>query len=181
MKVCFIGHRKIENEEEIRQRLLNVVTDLIMQGADTFLFGSRSEFDSLCWQVVTELKKQYPNIKRISYNTPHECSFTSQEEREQFEQICFHLTGKEEHFADYEHAVKSQRSINATTDTYVMRNQEMIDNSDVCIFYYNKDYLPPRRKQSKRHAFDYQPKSGTAVAFTYAKQKKKQIINVYNN
>ncbi len=181
MKVCFIGHRKIENEEEIRQRLLNVVTDLIMQGADTFLFGSRSEFDSLCWETVTELKTQYPNIRRISYNTPHECSFTSQEEREKFEQICFHLTGKEEHFSDYESAVKSQKSINATRDTYVMRNQEMIDNSDVCVFYYNKDYLPPRRKQSKRYVADYQPKSGTAVAFAYAKQKKKIIINLYNN
>lgn len=53
-----------------------------------------------------------------------------------------------------------------------MRNQDMIDHSDVCVFYYNKDYLPPKRKQSSRNIVDYQPRSGTAVAFTYAQRKK---------
>lgn len=31
----------------------------------TFLFGSKSEFDALCLDVVTELKEEYPDIKRI--------------------------------------------------------------------------------------------------------------------
>ena len=62
--------------------------------------------------------------------------------------------------------------------SYVERNQEMINKSDFCVVYYDENYLPPRRKNSRRDLFDYQPKSGTAVAYEYAVRKKKQIINI---
>ena len=48
----------------------------------------------------------------------------------------------------------------------------MIDGSDYCVFYYDENYKPPRRKYSKRSVGDYQPKSGTKVAFDYANQRK---------
>lgn len=180
MIICFIGHRAMQNVEQVRVKLRETISRLILAGADTFLFGSRSAFDTLCWQVVTELQTQYPNTKRVSYNAPHESAITSKEERQQLEQISSKLVGSEVRLKDYEAAVNSQKSINATKDTYIMRNQEMIDNSDVCVFYYNKDYLPPRRKQSKRNVFDYQPRSGTSVAYAYAKRKKKTIINLFD-
>ena len=64
------------------------------------------------------------------------------------------------------------------------RNQEMIDGSDYCVFYYDENYKPPRRKYSKRSVGDYQPKSGTKVAFDYANQRKNggkdlTIINLF--
>lgn len=63
---CFFGHREIENEEELAVRLKNIVEDLIInKKVDTFLFGSKSEFNSLCHAVVSELRKKYPRIKRI--------------------------------------------------------------------------------------------------------------------
>ena len=71
-------------------------------GADTFLFGSRSKFDTLCREVVTELKEQYPHIKRINYNAPHETAITLQEERQRFEQIYSRLTSSEVHLQEYE-------------------------------------------------------------------------------
>ena len=43
-----------------------------------------------------------------------------------------------------------------------------------------QQYAPPRRRNSSRGLFDYQPKSGTAVAYDYAVRKKKEIINVLN-
>ena len=55
----------------------------------------------------------------------------------------------------------------------------MIDQSDFCIFYYDENYLPPRRKKANADLLDYQPKSGTAVAYNYSLQKKKQIKNFY--
>ncbi len=55
----------------------------------------------------------------------------------------------------------------------------MIDNSDVCVFYYNKNYLPPKRKQAIRSVIELQPQSGTAIAYSYAYQKRKQILNLY--
>ncbi len=41
-----------------------------------------------------------------------------------------------------------------------------------CMVYYDKNYLPSRRKNSRRDLFDYQPKSGTAVPYDYAVKKK---------
>lgn len=85
--VCFIGHRTVVNAEQVRTKLFDILSTLISNGADTFLFGSRSDFDTLCWEVVTELQKEYPQLKRISYNAPHEAAFTSKEEREDFEKF----------------------------------------------------------------------------------------------
>ena len=63
--------------------------------------------------------------------------------------------------------------------SYVERNQEMINKSDYCIVYYDENYLPLRRRNSKRDLTDYQPKTGTAVAYNYAIKKKKKIINCF--
>lgn len=177
--VCFIGHRTIANSKQVKTKLTKTVSELIADGADTFLFGSKSQFDSLCWEVVTELQTQYPYIKRICYTTPHETAITSIETRLRLERIYLTLVGREVQLTDYESAVNSQKSQNATEDTYIMRNQEMVDNSDVCVFYYDKDYLPPRRKRAKNVVSDYQPKSGTAIVFAYARRKKKIIKNLF--
>lgn len=177
--VCFIGHRTVADIEKIKNRLIDVVLTLIDKGADIFLFGSRSDFNSLCWEVITELKEKYPNIKRVCYNAPHETAFTSKEERESCERLFSQMTKREVHFADYEQAVNSQKALKANKNAYIMRNLAMIDASDVCVFYYDKNYKPPVHKAKNKHLPDHQPKSGTATAFAYATQKKKQIINLY--
>ena len=65
MKACFIGHKTINKNEGLICLLTEVVITLIRKGVDTFLFGSMSEFNTLSWEVVTKLKKEYPYIKRI--------------------------------------------------------------------------------------------------------------------
>ena len=62
---------------------------------------------------------------------------------------------------------------------YVERNQAMIRASDFCVFYYNNEYLPASRKESKKAITSYQSKSGTGLAFDYAKAHGKTIINLY--
>ena len=60
---CFIGHRKIDLIKELEEKTKNVVEDLIInKEVATFLFGSKSEFDSLCYKIVTDLKDKYPYI-----------------------------------------------------------------------------------------------------------------------
>ena len=54
----------------------------------------------------------------------------------------------------------------------------MINKSDFCVVYYDKNYQPPRRKSNNRDSPYYQPKSGTGVAYNYAMKKKKIIINI---
>ena len=78
----------------------------------------------------------------------------------------------------------SDRLWSAGKASYVERNQDMINASNYCVFYYDENYKPPRRKYSKRSVGDYKPKSGTKVAFDYSNQRKRggkeiTIINLY--
>lgn len=63
--------------------------------------------------------------------------------------------------------------------SYVERNREMIDKSKFCVVYYDESYLPPRIRNSRRGLTDYQPKSGTKLAYDYAVKKELTIINVF--
>ena len=57
MVVSFIGHRNIADKSIVYQRILAVMRELIThRKADVFLFGSRSDFDSLCVGAAEELK-----------------------------------------------------------------------------------------------------------------------------
>ena len=60
---CFFGHREINETDELRERVTAVIERLIKEdNVDTFLFGSKSRFDSLSLELVTELKQKYPHI-----------------------------------------------------------------------------------------------------------------------
>ncbi len=152
MNVAFIGHRKIEITEELKRRVEDTVTALIEEGADTFLFGSRSQFDDLCYKVVTEIKKRYPNIRRIFVRA----------EYEYIDDIyrSYLLTMYEETF--YPDAVRGAGAL-----SYIKRNQVMVDMSDVIVVYCDMNYSPSKRS-----------KSGTIIATSYAQRKHKQIINL---
>lgn len=176
----FFGHRKIENNEELKQKVKEVIEDLIVKhGVSTFLFGSRSEFDYLCHLVVTELKEKY-DIKRIAYTCKSEaCALESQRRQLEKKRLAVMrkgacLLGVEEEF---EHKTKYQSG----KACYVERNQAMINDSDFCVFYYDKNYKPALKKRSKRSVCYYQPKSGTEIAFLYAMRKRKILINLFQN
>ena len=162
---CFFGHRKIDKTPELIERLTKEIEVLIIEkDVNAFYFGSKSEFDDLCHKVVTELKVKSPHIKRIYV-------------RSAFQHIPdWYEDSLLQHYEDTyfpEHMEKAGKA------SYVERNQEMINQSDYCIVYYDENYLPPRRKDSRRDLTDYQPKSGTAVAYEYAVKKKKEIINIF--
>ncbi len=154
MTVGFIGHRKIESTAELKERLKKTIEELILsEGADTFLFGSRSEFDKLCYEVVSELKKRYSHIRRIYVRAEYEVISESYTE--------YLLSSYEETF--YPDQVHGAGAL-----SYIKRNQVMIDRSDLLIVYYNEQYEP---KSSKR--------SGTKIAVEYAQKKKKRLMNLY--
>ena len=153
MKVCFIGHRKIEKTEEVSALLKETITALINKGATTFLFGSKSAFDTLALQVLTDLKKQFPYIKRVYV-------------RSSFQNI--NSSYQNYLLKSYEKTYFPPKLENAGKYSYVERNYDMIDNSSFCVFYYNENYTPlPKRN------------SGTKTAYQYAVKKKKEIINLY--
>ena len=181
---CFIGHRKIEKSIELKQRVEETIKALIQnKGVNIFLFGSRSEFDDLCHSIVTELQKYNPQIKRIMYTCRSEYA-CMKEDKEEKERIAREVTKWDIKYKDYDGSMMSDRLWSAGKASYVERNQDMINASDYCVFYYNEHYQPPKRKYSKRSVGEYQPKSGTALAFDYANQRKRggkdiTVINIF--
>ena len=71
MTCCFIGHRKIKHKKELASRLRDNICYLLEQGVATFLFGDHSEFNTLCYEVVSELREVYPKMRRIHYRTDY--------------------------------------------------------------------------------------------------------------
>ena len=147
---CFFGHRTINETEELKSKLIEIIEKLIVEkNVDTFLFGSKSRFNSLCLELVTEIKEKYPHIKRIYVRAEYPCIN---------EQYTNYLLESYEDTYYPEHIKGSGRA------AYVERNYEMIDNSHYCIVYYNEPNAPTTRK------------SGTKIALDYAIKKEKQII-----
>lgn len=176
-----MGHRTAKlNEREI-EKLKKIIEDLIVNNnVTTFLFGSLSEFDYICHLVVTELKENYTQIKRIAYTCRSEACIL-ESERHQWEEKYSRLQKREIKLLGVEEDFEHKTKYTSNRASYVERNYAMIDDSDYCIFYYDSTYLPDVRKYSKRSVVFYQPKSGTSLAFSYAKRKKKNIINIFES
>ena len=108
------------------------------------------------------------------------------EEKEERERIARTVTKRDIKYKDYDGEMMSDRLWSAGKASYVERNQDMINASDYCVFYYNENYQPPKRKYSKRDISEYQPKRGTKLAFDYVYSKLKSnnkptVINIYIN
>ena len=147
---CFFGHRKINETDELRFKLFEIVENMIAErNVNTFLLGSKSEFNSLCYEIVSKLKEKYPHIKRIYVRA--EYPYINEIYRKYLLQF-------------YEDTYYPEKVLGANRAVYVKRNCEMIDNSYYCIVYYNEQYAPTTRK------------SGTKIALDYAVKNKREII-----
>ncbi len=162
---CFFGHRKIEYTLELRNKLYCTIEALIInRNIDTFLFGSKSEFNSLCHETVTEIKEKYSHIKRIYVRA--EYPYIDDDYKEYL-------------LKSYEDTYYPEHLENAGRARYIERNREMINKSKICVVYYKESYAPPRRRLSRSSITDYQPKSGTKSAYDYTVKRGTEIINLF--
>ena len=149
---CFFGHRKINETEELKLKLIEIIEKLIVEKlVDTFIFGSKSRFNRLCLELVTKIKEKYPNIKRVYVRA--EYPYISERYKNYL-------------LENYEDTYYPEKILNSGRATYVERNYQMIDNSHYCIVYYDAPNAPTTRK------------SGTQIALDYAIKKCKNIISV---
>ena len=169
---CFIGHRKIEKNLSLENKILNIIEDFIVnKNVKYFLLGSKSEFNYFCYTLLRSLKQKYPYITIVAYDLENEYSLLECE-REKYEKI---LHSQNIIFVDKIYKCQIHKFYGRTA--YIERNKIMINKSDYCIFYYNKNYIPPIKK--RRKIIFYQPNSGTYIAYKYAAQKNKKIFNVF--
>ena len=149
---CFIGHRTIDETEELVARLSALIEDLITkENTDTFLFGSRSRFNRLCYELVTNHKEKYPHIKRVYVRA--EYPYISDSYKAML-------------LKEYEDTYFPENVIGAGRAAYSERNEEMIRKSDICVIYYRESLALTNRR------------SGTKNALEFAQKQKKRIINV---
>ena len=135
MTVTFIGHRKLQFDNVFRIQLKALLLSLIDdRNADTFLFGSRSDFNDLCLEVVTEIQKERPDIKRVYVRAEYPYINKAYED---------YLLGS------YDATHIPENVIDAGKAAYVERNFHMIDKAGLCIFYYDENYKPPLKPASR--------------------------------
>lgn len=147
---CVFGHRKINETEELRSQVFTIIEGLIVEnGVDTFLFGSKSRFNDLCYEIVSVLKEKYRHIKRVYVRAEFPVIDESYER---------YLLSR------YEDTYFPEKLHHAGKAVYVERNFEMIDNSQFCLVYYDEAHAPTKRK------------SGTKIALEYARKQNKEII-----
>lgn len=176
--VCFIGHRNVKLGEQKIESLKRLIEKLIVnESVHIFLFGSRSNFDFICHKIVTELKEKYSFIQRKCYTCRNE-TCTLEREKKHWEKVYSNFFKKDIHLLGVEEEVEFKNKWSAGRASYIERNQAMINDSDLCIFYFDENYSPNMRKYSK-HSLSYQPNSGTALAYEYANKKNKKIINIF--
>ncbi len=146
---CFFGHRTINETEELRTKITEVVERLITdENVDTFLFGSKSEFDRLCLELVTKIKEKYPHVKRIYVRA--EFPFINDD------YLAYLLKS-------YDDTYYPENLHGSGRAAYVERNYEMINNSKYCIVYYDEPNAPTTRKSGTKIALDYAIKKGREV------------------
>ena len=167
---CFIGHRKLDETEEFKREVANCIKELANMGIKSFLLGSNSEFDTLCHNLLSELKNENADIERIAYTCKGDVCFLDCEKDEWIER--FRVIHKSLNILTVEREVCFEGRELAGRASYVERNKAMIDASDICVFYYNPKYIPQTKKHQSK-------KSGTKIAYDYAQMKGKYIINLY--
>ena len=161
---CFFGHRKIIESERLISGLKTTLEDLIInKNVNTFLFGSRSEFDNLCHEIVTELKTKHPHIKRIYVRAEYQ--YIDADYRDYL-------------LENYEDTYFPESIGGSGKAIYIKRNYHMIDNCGFCVVYYDDNYTLPQKSHKSTLSYN-QPKSGTKTAYEYALKKGVKIINMF--
>jgi len=148
--VCsFFGHRDVEITPELTERTTKEIKNAIVEGCRIFYFGGYSDFDSLCYSIVTQIKEQRPELElqRI---------YCVSQER--------YLRKKVRYFnrSDYDDVIYLMPSFEGWYKSIYYRNCAMIDNSDYIIFYCEEN-----------------PNSGAYKAYKYALKHKKSIANLF--
>ena len=128
---CVFGHRKIEIENQFVKNLKETFKDFIInKKVNCFLFGGFGEFDDLCYRIITELKQNYPHIKRIYVCEDYKYIDRPQKRPKWLTQ------------EDYEEFTYYETRYTGFYQRIYFRNIEIINNSNFCVFYVdvNKNY-----------------------------------------
>ena len=144
--VAVTGHRTVENLNE--GKLEDVFRLLIKKGYDTYLVGMAVGFDTICFNILDKLRKEF-DIKIIAcIPCKDQAKYFTESQKEEYERIVA--------LAD------EKRIFSEKFTSYCMhrRNCYMVDNASIIIAYINKTF------------------GGTYNTVKYAEKKGKRVIKV---
>lgn len=148
-KVCScFGHFDVEITDELKARTSEEIDKAIADGVRVFLFGGRSDFDELVYEIVTEkrAKNSQLGLKRV---------FCVPMERDLRRPQAW-LKHK-----DYESCECPMKTFDGWYKSLYFRNCAMIEQSDLVLFY-------AEERQN----------SGAYKAYKYAVKAHKKIVNL---
>ena len=145
---CF-GHFNVDITDDLIARTKIEIDKAINYGVRTFLFGGKSDFDNLCYDLVTEKRNANPqlNLKRV---------------------FCFALDKQLRKpprwfiKKEYEALKCPTKDFDYWYTAIYYRNLAMIDQSDLILFWVE-------RKEN----------SGAYKTYLYATKKHKKIVNLF--
>lgn len=149
-KICsFFGHRTVQITQELYATLTAEILKSVDLGCRVFYFGGFGDFDGLCYEIVTKMQKEKPDLglKRI-YCVPMESDLRKRKRlpQEPYEDILF-----------------LQPAFHGWYKSIYFRNCAMIDGSEHIIFYADR-----RMDSGAYKAYCYAQK-----------KKGKQIVNLF--
>lgn len=127
--VCFTGHRDLPEWQvnAIREKLSDILEQLIAEGYCQFEAGGALGFDTLAAQTVLRLREKYPHIRLILI-----LPCLSQTQRWRTPDIL-----------EYERIKQAADGYIYTSQAYTrycmhIRNRRLVDDSSVCVCYLTK-------------------------------------------
>ena len=176
---CIIGYCEIDITNKLILRLKAEIYSLASKGVNRFIFGSRSDLDPVCHDIITEIQKNNPDIKRIAYDCELEQS-VYEKDRIAAEREYFYEHHEKVRLLGYDEIVKTPTIIAPFKTVFGMRNNKMIDDAEYCIFYYNKSAIKrPVRIEEYSNQSLLLSLVETEHAYYYAVRNNKKIINVF--
>lgn len=145
---CF-GHYNVNITDDLKERTRTAIDSAIRDGVRIFLFGGRSDFDDLCYDLVAEQRNVNPelNIKRV---------------------FCFALDNQLRKpprwfiRKEYEALECPTKDFDDWYTSIYYRNLAMIDKSDLVLFWVEE-----------------RENSGAYKTYRYAVKKHKRIVNLF--
>ncbi len=179
-KTCAILAPKIVKiTNELNELIANSIKKLITEENVTrFLFEPKSNFGHICFYVVTKLKKDYPYIQRICYTSKNE--FCVLENSNNIKQYYSNSTNNTFSTISYDNEIHYENKYFTDNFSHLERNCKMIDESDICLFYYNENNLNTKFNYYKKIQTKNFSNINLVYSYKYASRNKKTIINLSN-
>lgn len=149
-KVCsFFGHRDIRVTDALKERITEEIEKTIEFGCGTFYFGGYGDFDRLCYDIVTQIKRNnFCEIKRV---------YCVSQERYLYKNVRYFNR------ADYDEVKYIVPAFSGWYKSIYYRNCAMISESDYVIFYAEN-----RENSGAYKAYNYAKR-----------QKEKTVVNLW--